>query len=238
MYICFLVTYNASGRTPGYLRLILADLCPDWISNGKKSMGEKSFKFTFKNNKNYINPLRIESKATNQPPRASSLNTTVNSVLGCSKVFVATMCGELCAISFHISFWCTLVVSTTQGFNPKAKPMTSGKTQVNQLSQPRQQTIQLTKPKWNHSAIFSWTTKGMWKDITPAITLRLCLFKCNILHSYKHTESSIYYLLDSESHRTQPLEEFFQHFLPTFPCSEKIRQACTSILLPGNWSSQ
>ena len=48
-------------------------------------------------------------------------------VLGCSKVFVATMSGKLCSISFHIPSGCTLVVCTTQGFNPKAAPMTSGK---------------------------------------------------------------------------------------------------------------
>lgn len=68
-------------------------------------------------------------------------------VLGCSKVFVATMSGKLGPISFHIPSGCTLVVCTTQGFNPKATgPMTSGKNQrfINGANQ-EQQTIRLIK---------------------------------------------------------------------------------------------
>lgn len=65
-----------------------------------------------------------EKKGKLHPPTSLQDHSTgrILLVLGCSKVFVATMGGELCSISFHIPSGCTLVVSTAQGFNPKAKP--------------------------------------------------------------------------------------------------------------------
>lgn len=125
-------------------RLIEADTWLPWlnIQQGKK-YEEKRFKFTsknrFKNNRSFISKdlcpnlahLLKKRQGKLQPPTITSRSPQhlwSLLVLGCSKVFVATMSGKLGPISFHISSGCTLVVCTTQGFNPKATgPMTSGK---------------------------------------------------------------------------------------------------------------